>query len=369
MSPPIDLLRTSLHLDYFRDYKDRICQVLTWHHPSDRRLCILKYVLGNSHWRSRETGLRYKRILKSYSLAGQLDNLQTAKGIEPEYLYHSPVYDVDFLAVPLNHISRYYYPEQRLTEILNTPSPDQLEPLELKVFKLAKLIHDYLKIPLEEMGITGSILWKGQTPKSDIDFMIYGIENSEKFNENFSKIYEVAKEIKPMPPTKKRRYEESLARKTGLPPSLTREYIKLKSWLSNFSGTDLSFHFNPKPTEQPFKYGEQIFRPIAFVDVQGFIKDASFGYNYPGIYQLKESNFIKKDNIHDSNELPRRILSFEGAFTGYFKKGDKIVTRGLLEKVYDNRGNYLFNQVILGTKECQGNEFILFAEDYKSFFP
>ncbi|MBD3191711.1 MAG: hypothetical protein GF308_13770 [Candidatus Heimdallarchaeota archaeon] len=368
MPPTINQLRPPLHLDYFRDQKARICQVLTWHHPIDRRLCILKYLPGNSHWLSRETGLRYRRILKSYSLAGQLDNLKTVTTIEPKYLYHSSVYDADFLAVPIEQIAQYYYPEQRLEEILKAHPSNQLPPLEGKVFKLAGLIHDHLKIPLEDMGISGSIIWRGQTSKSDINFMIYGNENAKNFNERFPKIYDVTKEITPLLPTKRRKYERSLSRKTGLPPFLLERYIKLKSWLSIFNGTDLSFHFNPKPAERPFKYGQQFFKVITPVDVRGFIKDSSFGYNYPGIYQLSDCSFIGETVDHSSKELPKRILSFEGAFTGYFKKGDEIVIRGLLEKVYDSKENYLFNQIILGTKECQGNEFILFADDYKSFF-
>ena len=59
------------------------------------------------------------------------------------------------------------------------------------------------------------------------------------------------------------------------------------------------------------------------------------------------------------------MLSYEGALTGFFKKNDEVVIRGLLEKVIDTKNNEKFYQITLGTKECTGNEFILFKEDFK----
>ncbi|NHJ32620.1 MAG: hypothetical protein FK732_07145, partial [Asgard group archaeon] len=225
MTSRITLKRRSLHLDYFMDDMDRICQVLTWHHPADRRLCIVKYDLGKSYWVSRETGKQYKRILKSYSLEGQVDNLQLVKQIEPDYLYHSEMYGVDFLAVPFERIKQYYYPELRLQEILQEDT--QLDDLEQKVKILAKLLHEHLKIPFENMGITGSILWKGQTEKSDIDFMIYGNKFAQDFNNRFPIIFEEFPEIKPMSAEKSSRYAESIARKSGIPIALSRKYVAI----------------------------------------------------------------------------------------------------------------------------------------------
>jgi predicted nucleotidyltransferase len=361
----ISLKRSSLHLDYFRDDKDRICQVLTWHHPSDRRLCIVKYDLGNSYWTSRETGKQYKRILKSYSLEGQEDNLQLVKQIEPSYLYHSEMYGVDFLAVPFEKITHYYYPEVRLQEIIQENT--QLDELEQKVKTLAELLHDHLKIPFENMGITGSILWKAQTEKSDIDFMIYGNSFAQDFYERFPVIYEEFPEIKPMSSEKSKRYAESISRKAGLPISLSTKYVALKSWLSVYGDTNLSLIFSPTPDEIPFNYGEQKFTPVKSIDVECTVSNSNLGYAYPSIYEIEECNILSENS--SSSDLPiTRILSFEGALTGFFGKDDTVVVRGLLEKVKDYKSNSEYYQIILGTKECVGNEFIVFKEDYYEYF-
>ncbi len=358
------LNRPSLHLDYFRDDKDRICQVLTWHHPQDRRLCIVKYDLGEGYWISRETGKQYKRILKSYSLEGQDDNLQLVKEIEPSYLYHSVMYGVDFLAVPFERIKHYYYPEIRLQEIFQENT--KLDELERKVKTLAELLHEHLKIPFENMGITGSILWKGQTEKSDIDFMIYGNSFAQGFNERFPIIYDEFPEIKPMSLDKSRRYAESIGRKTGLPISLSTKYVAIKKWLSVFSDTNLSLIFSPTPEEIPFNYGEQKFTPMNSIDVECVISNSDLGYAYPSIYEIKECNILSENS--STFDLPIvRILSFEGALTGFFNKGDSVVVRGLLEKVKDRKNNSEYYQIILGTKECIGNEFIVFKEDFHKY--
>jgi predicted nucleotidyltransferase len=355
--------RAALHLDYFRDDKERICQILTWHHPRERRLCIVKYDLGHSYWKSRETGINYKRILKSYSLEGQQDNLELVKKLEPEYLYNSEVYGADFLAVPLERIKKYYYPEDRLQEIFSTKD-ENLEWLERKVKVIAEVLHDHLKIPFKNMGITGSILWKGQTKKSDIDFMIYGNKYSLQFNDQFPTIYDEFPRITPMDEHKTRRYVESMARKTGLPTSITKKYIAKKSWLSVFDETNLSMLFSPTVNEIPFQYGDEFYTPKEQVEISCRISKADLGSAYPSIYNIRDCTFLGKQA--NDNSLPiERIMSFEGALTSYFKKDDRIVVRGLLEKAIDKKNNKSFAQIMLGTKECVGNEFILFEKDYQ----
>jgi predicted nucleotidyltransferase len=355
--------RPSLHLDYFCDYKDRICQVLSWHHPENKRICIVKYEPGKGFWVSRETGMQYKRILESYSLEGHQKNLNYIKNIEPSYLYHSEVYGVDFLAAPITKIKRYYYPEERLAKLLSLGEKD-LDWIELRVKKLAQFIQQEIKIPYEKMGISGSILWQGQTEKSDIDFIIYGNDNSRLFNEKYSRIYEVTQEIEPLPDQKKERYVRSMAKKTGLPESVTEKYISRKKWLSIYGKTSLSFLFSPEPNERPFQYGEQLFRALKPVTISAKISSSDLGFAYPSIYQLSNCEFLNDKEA--SINLPiKRVFSFEGALTGYFKANDKIVIRGLLEEVNDLKKEKKFYQILLGTKECVGNEFILYEEDYR----
>ena len=353
--------RSSLHLDYFRDDKDRICQVLTWSQPKDKRICIVKYDQGISHWTSRETGIQYQRILKSYSLEGQMDNLKMIKEVEPSYFYHSKVYGANFLAIPLERIKKYYYPEDRLKSIIERDHNDRIES---QVKKLSELLHDYLHIKNSDMGITGSILWEGQTEKSDIDFMIYGNKYAQTFNSNFPEIYDYYKEITPMTAEKRKRYEISMSKKSGLPKEITTKYIKMKTWLSVFNSTDLSLIFSPKPSEIPFQYGEQTFKQMKSIDVECTISNSDLGFAYPAIYEITECNILTSDSKEQESSLIR-ILSFEGALTGYFTKNDVVVVRGLLEEVTDHKNNKKFHQIILGTKECIGNEFIVYNEDYQ----
>ena len=337
------LKRPSLHLDYFRDDKERICQVLTWSQPEDKRICIVKYDKGESYWTSRETGIQYQRILKSYSLEGQMNNLEKVKQIEPFYFYHSKVYGADFLAVPLSRIKKYYYPEDRLKTILERNYNDRLET-QVKI--LAELLHDYLHIRFEDMGITGSILWEGQTEKSDIDLMIYGNDYAQTFNSRFPEIFENSSNIKPMTQDKRQRYEISMSKKSGLPQKITSKYIQMKTWLSVFDTTDLSMIFSPRPSEIPFQYGDQTFKPINSIDVECTISNSDLGSTYPSIYEITDCKVLGETTEEVESSL-LRIFSFEGALTGYFTKDDRIVVRGLLEEVIDHKKNKNFHQIIL----------------------
>ncbi|MHA1503842.1 MAG: hypothetical protein ACTSPT_01475 [Candidatus Heimdallarchaeota archaeon] len=361
LTDSLKLKRPSLHLDYFRDDKERICQVLTWSQPEDKRICIVKYDQGASYWTSRETGIQYQRILKSYSLEGQMDNLENVKQIEPSYFYHSKVYGADFLAVPLERIKKYYYPEVRLKIILDRNNNDRIEN---QVKTLSELLHDHLQIKYDDIGITGSILWEGQTEKSDIDLMIYGNEYAQTFNEKFPVIFENSKDITPMTPEKRERYEISMSKKSGLPQKITSKYIKMKTWLSVFNTTDLSMIFSPRPSEIPYQYGEQTFKPLKAIDVECTISNADLGSAYPSIYEITNPNILTSE-LKELETSLTRILSFEGALTGYFVKDDVVIIRGLLEEVVDHKTNRKFHQIILGTKECRGNEFIIYKEDYQ----
>jgi len=362
--PIIKFKRPSLHLDYFRDAKDRICQVLTWLHPSDKKLCIVKYDLGTSYWTSRETGLQYKRILKSYSLEGHQDNLELIKKIEPSYLYTSIVFGVDFLAVPIDKIKHYYYPEERLQEILDEGKGHVNDDIEHQVKKLTELLNVHLNIPFENMGITGSILWKAQTEKSDIDFIVYGNDYAQDFNDRFPVIYDSYPGITPMTEAKTRRYVRSMSNKSGLSEKITRKYIAMKTWLGMFGKTNLSLIFSPKANELPFSYGDQIFEPLEPITLKCTITNTDFGFAYPAIYEISDCEILSE--LKENKDLPiNRIFSFEGALTGYFRKDDVVIVRGLLERVTETKTNKQFYQIILGTKECLGNEFIVYQDDFK----
>jgi len=250
-----------------------------------------------------------------------MDNLENVKQIEPSYFYHSKVYGADFLAVPLERIKKYYYPEVRLKIILDRNNNDRIENQVIKY---------------DDIGITGSILWEGQTEKSDIDLMIYGNEYAQTFNEKFPVIFENSKDITPMTPT----------------------------WLSVFNTTDLSMIFSPRPSEIPYQYGEQTFKPLKAIDVECTISNADLGSAYPSIYEITNPNILTSE-LKELETSLTRILSFEGALTGYFVKDDVVIIRGLLEEVVDHKTNRKFHQIILGTKECRGNEFIIYKEDYQ----
>ena len=162
------------------------------------------------------------------------------------------------------------------------------------------------------------------------------------------------------------RYVRSMSKKSGLPYELCKEYIDRKTWLGMFGETNLSMLFSPKIEEIPFQYGEELFTPIQSVDVECTITKTDLGSAYPGIYEISDCKILSK--LNENFELSiNRILSFEGALIGYFVEGESIVVRGLLEKVSSERTKQPFAQILLGTNECSGNEFILQKADYEKF--
>jgi predicted nucleotidyltransferase len=91
----------------------------------------------------------------------------------PGYLHHSTRLDADLHAVPLASITRHHQPRQRAGEILRLGASD---PIEGKLVRLLTLLVGG-GLPAQSLGVTGSLLIGRQSPRSDLDVVVYGREN------------------------------------------------------------------------------------------------------------------------------------------------------------------------------------------------
>jgi predicted nucleotidyltransferase len=91
----------------------------------------------------------------------------------PGYLHHSTRLDADLHAVPLASITRHHQPRQRAGELLRLGATD---PIEGKLVRLLTLLVGG-GLPTDSLGVTGSLLIGRQTPRSDLDVVVYGRGN------------------------------------------------------------------------------------------------------------------------------------------------------------------------------------------------
>ena len=79
--------------------------------------------------------------------------------------------------VPITQIAEHYKPEEKLSSLRTSKD---LTVLESKALQLAQTLKAEANIPWSSIGISGSIMAGLTTEKSDIDPLIYGVENCRK---------------------------------------------------------------------------------------------------------------------------------------------------------------------------------------------
>jgi len=90
----------------------------------------------------------------------------------PQYLHYSPRLDAHLHAVPLTDIRRQYRPRERARTLWDKGPGDVIEAKLLQL--LTKLAEN--GVGRECLGVTGSLLIGRQTPRSDLDVVVYGRE-------------------------------------------------------------------------------------------------------------------------------------------------------------------------------------------------
>lgn len=90
----------------------------------------------------------------------------------PRYLHRSARLDASLHAVPLADIAQHHRPRERLAAITQRGPQDAIEEDLLRLLELLAT----LGVPVERLGVTGSLLIGRQNPTSDIDLVAYGRE-------------------------------------------------------------------------------------------------------------------------------------------------------------------------------------------------
>jgi predicted nucleotidyltransferase len=330
--------------DIFRDTQGRMFVTLGYIQPPDRILSFLKYVPDKEgQWQSGDT--RYKRIFW-----GSVDSTVDGMSLLPQnYTIFDSHFQTELVEPPRTMIKDYFSPEWRLYEILEEPK----DVLEEMVQKAAETIHDELKLSLRNLGISGSILWKGHNPSySDINMNIYGFKESWILYDNYANLEN----------------KEAQTRIRNL-PEWNRGMDRVKKRIPFLDMTDLQILFSRrkaiyvkdqcigitpilKPEEVPIAHGSESYttlkqNPVKLLMV---VENADYGIFHPAILSTEPVTI-------DENSVSR-IMIYDGAFCGLFRNGDQVEVSGTLQRVTQTDTDVEFHQLMVGTKTGSGKEYV-----------
>jgi hypothetical protein len=324
--------------DFIYTNDDLYFATTTYLHPKDRIISYLRYINDPDGDRS-VNGFKYSKVDSNQAKKFLRENF-------PDYLYNCEVTQVEMMGVPLEKVKRILRPTERLKEIINHPSPDNILQ---KVIKIAETLHEHTNIPYNHFGISGSILPKLYDPMvSDIDFVVYGLDNHRKAMNAFSTIkYDENSPLKAI----KENFWIKLYKKRIKDSSLSYEefrwYEERKNNRGSVNGTLFDILATRDWNEIKGKFGDENYQPMGTVKIEATISNALAAFDNPAIYQLEDVTILEGNQIP-----PSEVASYTHTYAGQAREGERIIAKGKLEKVSDRNTRYRL--MIGSTRESIG---------------
>jgi uncharacterized protein len=324
---------------YTRD--DLYFATTTYLHPNDRIISFLRYINDPDGDRSLN-GVKYSKVDSKRAYIFLKENF-------PDYLYNCAVTQVEMMGVPLKKVENILRPSKRLKEIMYNPSPDKILQ---NVIKIAETIHELTDIPYHHLGISGSILPGLYDPLvSDIDFVVYGLNNHRKAIDAFSAIkYDENSPLKAI----KEIYWNKLYEKRVKDSSLNYEEFKWYEERKNNRGTVNGTLFDILATrdwdEIKGSFGEETYQPIGTMELEATVSNALAAFDNPAIYQVEDVKILEGHPF-----APTEIASYTHTYAGQASEGERIIAKGKLEKVSGRNTRY---RLIVGTTRESIGEYI-----------
>jgi predicted nucleotidyltransferase len=340
--------------DYLRTHDNLFFTVIGNVHPKDRVLAYLKY-LPNPRGKWGRVGERYARSTRFYSAANMMKTVDFLRKRYPQYVYRFKPLQISFSAVPHERITEHFRPEERLGEIRHAK---YLDNLERKTIQLASLLSERSGVPIERLGVTGSILINVHTSFSDIDLTVYGRPESGRIKESLLSLYKKGNS------QVRRFYGNVLSTWCTEQSSVHRlnrkEARELYSRMWNkaiYRNTIFSIHPVKIETEVTEQFGEESYEPVGVVEMRAKVVDAADSCFLPGTYLVTDVQFESGGQI----ENVERVVTYEGLYGDLAREGDVIFVRGKLEKVFDASRRVKYSRILVGSPEARASDFIRVA--------
>jgi predicted nucleotidyltransferase len=338
--------------DIFEDREGRVYVTLGYIQPRDRVIALLKYVQDRGgKWKS--GGRIYRRVFW-----GGVDSVVDGISMLPsDYVTIDSHFGTRLVEPPREAIAKYYSPESKLQGILKDGPKDRLEGYAARA---AQILNSVLDIPLENLGIAGSILWSAHSPKySDVNMNVYGLKASTTLSKSYDRLAKNHDSIR------LRRLDEwsrAMERVRSRVPVLVRSDLENMFRRRNaICVDDMSIGITPVllPDEAPITHGSERYEAVLHKPVQMkvTIGDSTYGAFNPALYLVDAEPNDALEGVEIS-----RVLVYDGAFTGLFRKGDRVEVSGVPQSVSSPDGEVMQYQLMVGTKAGSGREYMRFID-------
>ncbi len=305
-------------------------------HPPDKIVAFIRFTPDPNGERSRGN-LRYRKV---YALHERYALLRAKF---PEYLVLDPVFKQWLCEVPISMVRKHYKPVEFLSQLRHKRSVNRLEEITLE---LTRLLRNRAAIDWSALGVSGSLLVGLHTERSDIDLVVYGSRNCRKVHAALSRLTRERKGgVKPYDERDLRtlfdfRSKDTIVEFEDFVRTESRKVLQGK-----FQDRDYFIRCIKGWSETAETYGSVRYEATGEATVSALVTDDSDMIFTPCTYQM--------DRVQArSGKVPRRlreIASFRGRFCEQAKTGERIVARGMVERVKE-KGRKEYFRLLLGNR-------------------
>lgn len=253
-------------------------------------------------------------FLRYAPVAGKLAKMSTAEANAylqaraPRYLFASKRLDAKLHAVPLGSIRRHHRPRERVRSLLNSAPRDAIER------KAVRLLQKFgvQGLDLSRIGLTGSLLIGAQTPKSDLDFVVYGREAFFEARETVGRLI-AAGELQDLDDAAWRDAYDRRGCALAFEEFLRHERRKLNKALIDGTKFDITL------VDEPLSEESGPAHKLGPIRIRAQIADATYAFDYPAVYRLLHPEITE-------------AVSFTHTYAGQALAGETVEISGMLEE-------------------------------------
>ena len=272
--------------------------------------------------------LRYRRTADGWVKLNTAQANGWLAATAPRHLMISARLSASLHGVRPTDISKHHRPRARVRSLIDRPPADSLEEKARRCL----IIFQDGGIPIEAIGITGSLLIGAQHPASDLDFVFY----DRALFQQARMILQAAMAAKTLSELDHSAWREAWDRRDcelTFDEYLWHERRKHHKALCEGTKLDITLVTNPvKEDGHSHKLG-----PIR---IETGIRDAELAFDFPARYRL-------------THPLIRETLSFSHTYAGQALKGERVEIAGQLEVTASGQ-----QRIIVGSNREAMGEYI-----------
>jgi hypothetical protein len=306
-------------------------------HPKDRVIAFPRFIPSPQGTRQGKDAL-YGKV---YSLGDRFKYLQEN---HPDLIVFDPVFGETLCEVPLGQIAEHYQPPEKLASLRKSKN---LSTLENKALQLAITLKEKAGIPWSAIGISGSIMAGLTNEKSDIDPLVYGVENCRKA---YVALQELLKTADSGFKTYSRMELQTLFDFRSKDTQMSFEDFVLvesrKAFQGMFMGTDYFIRFVKDWSETSEQYGDVCYTNSGYAKITANIADASDSLFTPCTYKLKDVVVVEGPKLTPITE----VVSFRGRFCQQAANDEAVEAQGKIEQVINKKNLSGYYRLIIGNK-------------------